>query len=1186
MLSVDLRLRDRDEFDQLHSTANRVESIDIGSSDNYCDEVNRIIVLYCRAFHLCKPLFGCSYGCNRRLIFDSSQNTNNLGQLKFKDSQMNGKLDVVLLLFTDQLVICKQISNRWYASSSTQNAQERSPIHNLKSSVYNKSFRSSRHRNSTKSHASQAGWIKSRSASGNHLVDSLALANDRTQPADRRTHKKCDRLLSAHNSTGSDQSPVSLHLSTSSLAGNAAREHFIASKSAEGSRSGESFNQSPTKPPAASSRLRAIRSPYPIDRLVMHELSDGHRIFCCQLNDSNTIATAFILHIGSFANSERGQSKGDHHNQQQREQSTAMDFGRFETQTTMHHLSPLSGYSKRPGKQSQISPARRLINLIELAQAQYKAAARFHGISPTSIEMLAKNKETTLETTDDISSVRRQRLDSSPTRATSLISRSSELLELSHLLPQPAHNERLNVGTGENLLDSVNCVLQEGNNTKAVLDQEQSMLLKHGKYDELQACKLDYGLANRPHSPSHLDPSATGSFVSPLLSVSIDDSRILRVPSAISQNSVFEVEHNEQDKELGDNVDQQSASQIIGHQTGLICNDRTKVAPLSGDSPVAKLLSIETPPVERAFDRRRGQSWSCCNANRGPLVSISGSDVESTASDLSPSMVVCQEPSRVGQQESPKRINHRRQINHLRRQNDIVSFSHDQQENCSGSSLLFSGPACREPSFSVEETEPQQFASTLYGDTNTNNSSESHPMSESSLGQQRRYLSLARRFMHEQNSSSQATTMDQASMTLTDNQLDSMESNGTRAHSRAVSIELGNLKARMSYCATSQSIPTGQEATRSVGLGPRQLSRETNDRLHTTTNERSHDSKSMDDSFDRRQIFLKIPAYVQQVNDESHSILERNSVSHPSEFNRDQGEIISEDYTYSCTKRTRNPLQSGQAEQVTLPVLNVTSADSHSPKQDFSGIASDFDNHMSDSSIHPEVDLGVGVAEKIAVHHEHPEENLQPPACARRPRVNQQTAHGAPSKDGTANQFRKVGRFQPADWNPRSSANFLDGGCSDHRSYRGEKQHSRHFRAKSGENGSFDGDWTGPNYGNRALELKCIENSIHQNKSLDGTCGKVYLGFYEKLDLHFMQNSDAVLNTSCQKPTMHKTGRDNRHIDQLIMKQCDKIVSGRNSPAKSDSSTSRKVKSLRMFTNDIIGSLLRATSSCSIHSKN
>lgn len=459
VLTVDLELSRKIELERLLNIVNCIDSYD-ACNDVYSDEIDRLLRVYSQ-FDIMAPLFNCPFNCHRQLLFDSSQHFiahgANFGQLKFKDAQAGGKHDIILLIFTDHLFICKQAGNKWYHQNSShyhkqqqqlgngQSSADQSPSRSSAAIAYfsNRSghqrprtissepahvispnahltgqqqqqtlcatsqvrartgSRSTTLHNSLMGHSNQStanispraySLILGHSTNSNHTTASFRKQNgvkseeleeeDGLRPhAVMATTAREQTLPGAAVSTSQlltaeyPKAPVS-HSSTSSLVGHAAREFFVRSNASSRSGDNQADSQSGQLTPGMT-HLRVIRPPYPIDRLVMHELKDGQSVLFCQLNDSQTIANSFILIIQVNSNepsnrlSDQQHLKGSHNYP-----STAQDIS---GRTIELADSSLQSESKR-----RVSPASQLINLVRQAQVRYQLAANFHDV-PLSI---------------------------------------------------------------------------------------------------------------------------------------------------------------------------------------------------------------------------------------------------------------------------------------------------------------------------------------------------------------------------------------------------------------------------------------------------------------------------------------------------------------------------------------------------------------------------------------------------------------------------------------------------------------------------------------------------------------------------------------------------------------------------------------------------------------------------------
>lgn len=374
VLTVDLNLRRKDEWELLVLTSNSIDFCDSShNSDLSNEEIGKIIRKHYNGFNLLDPLFdkdSCKFNCHRQLLLDSrnlkqhhsalksvsssassnltnSPTSSGLNQanhhdsklsmnvsltsggggynLKFKDSQTNGKIDVVLLIFTDQLLVCKQINvnsnhnSRWQSSKFLHTTSSFSPSKTalspaLKGAGSSASSSNSNMpqvlRNNQKINASSCVMLPGRYVK--------ATTNSFSDDDNQQQQHSSSLLVPEANWSSSNQTTVGLHqrshyhASASCLAQNSKQQqalgenckldanknlsfsqHDLKNSNVNETISAESLKSSTT---TASILLKLIRSPYPINRIALHELKDGNGIFCCQLNDSKTIANSFILY--------------------------------------------------------------------------------------------------------------------------------------------------------------------------------------------------------------------------------------------------------------------------------------------------------------------------------------------------------------------------------------------------------------------------------------------------------------------------------------------------------------------------------------------------------------------------------------------------------------------------------------------------------------------------------------------------------------------------------------------------------------------------------------------------------------------------------------------------------------------------------------------------------------------------
>lgn len=396
VLTVDLELRRRDDMKRLLEVNSLIESFDCGLCDSYNnEEIEQLVRMYNRPIDLTEPIFNCPFQCHRQLIFDSSslfdlhlssqphsashqtsprpeltkrlspgrQDNKNLGQFRFRDAQSSSKFDVVLLLFTDQLLICRQVITSSNSSSHqnstkgtdlehpqiasgslgklTNHAQCFSYPHqrfmpitpNLSSltsfqgrartnSAGQRIMRPQQHQELRHQQQQLEQMAQNQSAASlSARALSLILAPSGINLNDEIFAKSVQIELKGKPER---QTTTSIHSSISSISAREAFIHSAHSKSGENSNS-NSFNRSICDPPLQfptvdsnhtfssgqptslfgiptkikSFKLRVIRPPYPIDRLEMFELKDGKSVFCCLLSDSKSILNSFVIYLSS-----------------------------------------------------------------------------------------------------------------------------------------------------------------------------------------------------------------------------------------------------------------------------------------------------------------------------------------------------------------------------------------------------------------------------------------------------------------------------------------------------------------------------------------------------------------------------------------------------------------------------------------------------------------------------------------------------------------------------------------------------------------------------------------------------------------------------------------------------------------------------------------------------------------------
>lgn len=512
MLTVDLELRRKDDLELLLNTASRIDSYELGT-DNYNDEIEKLVRTNYLQFDVLKPLFDCSFSCQRQLLFDSQLYTQSthLGQLKFKDAQISGKIEVVVLIFTDNLLVCKQINSggRWHhrdkdhhqssthqsiTSSHQSPSRQASNATTTYSNVTPQKYLNLSHTQHHQQQKQQQLRQRTNSEIQHHRLNAPTLNNgqppvmqseslmsarassliftpggglESTQISESELNllgQEFNSTRQRHSSSSGHFLAASLknqpamtvtaaatttttttatpnqpdrysshHSSSSSLIGHAAREFFL--RTASNSKSGDNlepqqqkrqqqkqyqlgsyhhnllnissnsiFNltnhgqasgSSQQQMAASSTHLRVIRSPYPIERLVMHELKDGQGVFCCQMNDSHTMANSFVLYssiapLPQAATSDLSKASDNSTN------IANISSNHFKTPNSRSDSESFNSLSSSYGgstrrrssdsrwfrfNQASLSPARQLINMIKQAQIRYQLAANFHNVN-------------------------------------------------------------------------------------------------------------------------------------------------------------------------------------------------------------------------------------------------------------------------------------------------------------------------------------------------------------------------------------------------------------------------------------------------------------------------------------------------------------------------------------------------------------------------------------------------------------------------------------------------------------------------------------------------------------------------------------------------------------------------------------------------------------------------------------
>lgn len=557
--TVDLELRRQDEFNRLLNISNRLQLIDSVGLEQHNNEIQTILRSYNNQFDLMVSLFECQYLCSRQLIYDSSlycspgsnvpgndfanlslEDHQHLGQLKFKDASTSSKLDVILLIFTDQLFVCRQSStlspskqppcqaNQSFKSSmySLRSNESHPPVgaidklnnlqvHSLSSEGQQAAYTTSstattirpRRRAVSHSHAipvlssdtidDSPGLLASRrhlqKYSTGDIVASCRVVSGLVSPSKLFTRvqvakgsSNCslpvDRRMSS-SFTHHNHRPVGLNTRNSSSQ-SMMRMTGPGNDSSEGYKTHNHHHRQPT----ARNRLhlghtkrqqhvslRSIRSPYPIERLVMHELDDGLSVLFCQLNDSNTIANSFVLHCPK--RSVLKTTTGD----QQRQEANLNLSSSFETMSLINRRAAKKSScmqtrscsdAEQPAKVTKSqSPASRIIDLVKQAQVRYRMAAQFHGV-----ELVAPNELNVIQPLNKLKLVNANTQEASPMADNNKTSEARQML---------ANNTTMHK------------TVDLSRHLKFAIEQHKLSLLSHGKHDLLARNDFDYTLVTK-----------------------------------------------------------------------------------------------------------------------------------------------------------------------------------------------------------------------------------------------------------------------------------------------------------------------------------------------------------------------------------------------------------------------------------------------------------------------------------------------------------------------------------------------------------------------------------------------------------------------------------------------------------------------------------------------------------------
>lgn len=477
VLTVDLELKRQNEFNRLINASRRLQSIEPAGLDQHSSEIQLILRSYNNQFDLMAPLFNCEFSCPRQLIFDSSAASNSskysqqLGQIRFKDAYSSSKLDVVVLIFTDQLLVCRQTSSTTSWPSHPRQAGQmcrssiysahsmhdcHSPLATIDKTCANStssdgqqgfmgvagrqsgattnlaqlprqraashSFVGAPDIGSSGSESGRQHCQHSTSLSSSQLLHSIQVASSTLSsvrpPICRASNqvKSSDdgqlesaqeqmRLLGCLSARQQQLNTTTTpkNSSNSSLAGNQHLCHHYnyhhydnylapadgcAGSSNQSSRQSgattcDQFDAQYPSPGGTSKQtnttkqqnLRSIRAPFPIERLVMHELEDGLGVLFCHMNDSNTIANSFVLYCSRRVMASSSSSLADNKTSVVPEPLTS-----FEQAYDCGEVSANIARNQ--------SAAGRLIHLVKQAQVRYRMAAQFHGIKLAAFDGL------------------------------------------------------------------------------------------------------------------------------------------------------------------------------------------------------------------------------------------------------------------------------------------------------------------------------------------------------------------------------------------------------------------------------------------------------------------------------------------------------------------------------------------------------------------------------------------------------------------------------------------------------------------------------------------------------------------------------------------------------------------------------------------------------------------------------
>lgn len=395
---VNSKLKSKEDLDRLLAIADQLDHYELGT-DVYTDEVDQLAKKYCR-LDLMAPIFGCQFNCRRRLLFNSQEPERdfNFGQLRFKDPLTNGKIDITLLIFTDQLVVCKQSTNssRWVhrqrsMTASASNSFTRRANLNARRSTPVKQIHCTGSHSSTKSIRGGEWWGMQQApirADSNLLTpNSREASNQSLQQLDRTSlsHQVfSSNQTSAFGSPDSSLSGSMLKRRTEFARSNDSSADYqldaeIESRvSSVGPKSDKCSRRNLSSKPD-NSILRAIRPPYPIDKLRVHEFNGGLGLFFCQLNENQTISNSFCIYFRQSASMPPSTSPGG-----TPARSAGVGF------TDLRDLCP-KDYTNAPDISDsfildrdsalrQANPALRLEYLINLALQLMHQSADFHHV--------------------------------------------------------------------------------------------------------------------------------------------------------------------------------------------------------------------------------------------------------------------------------------------------------------------------------------------------------------------------------------------------------------------------------------------------------------------------------------------------------------------------------------------------------------------------------------------------------------------------------------------------------------------------------------------------------------------------------------------------------------------------------------------------------------------------------------